>query len=68
MQILIFISFFDEIPVTKQYSHFVRCLIWGYTVCLCVINEPRCEKTGLRGFRPGPTQTGLYSHRRWIEA
>ena len=26
--------------------------------------EPRCEKTGLRCFRPGPTQTGLYSHRR----
>ena len=25
--------------------------------------EPRCEKTGLRGFRPGPTQTGLYSYR-----
>ena len=33
-----------------------------------VLNEPRCEKTGLRGFRPGPTQTGLYSHRRWLEA
>ena len=31
-------------------------------------NEPRCEKAGLRGFRPGPTQTGLYSHRRWLEA
>ena len=31
-------------------------------------NEPRCEKTGLRGLRPGPTQTGLYSHRRWLEA
>ena len=30
--------------------------------------EPRCEKNGLRGFRPGPTQTGLYSHRRWLEA
>ena len=30
--------------------------------------EPRCEKTGLRGFRPGPTQTGLYSRRRWLEA
>ena len=28
------------------------------------IYEPRCEKTGLRDFRPGPTQTGLYSHRR----
>ena len=31
-------------------------------------NEPRCEKTDLRGFRPGPTQTGLYSHREWLEA
>ena len=30
--------------------------------------EPRCEKPGLLGFRPGPTQTGLYSHRRWLEA
>ena len=29
-----------------------------------VTYEPRCEKTGLRGFRPGPTQTGLYNHRR----
>ena len=32
------------------------------------IYEPRSEKTGLRGFRPGPTQTGLYSHRRWLES
>ena len=32
------------------------------------INEPRSEKTGLWGFRPGPTQTRLYSHRRWLEA
>ena len=30
--------------------------------------EPRCEKTGLQGFRPGPTQTGLCSHRRWLDA
>ena len=30
--------------------------------------EPRCEKTGLRGFRPGPTQTGLYNHTKWLEA
>ena len=29
-----------------------------------VIFEPCCEKTGLRGFRPGPIQTGLYNHRR----
>ena len=32
------------------------------------LNEPRCEKTGLRDFRPGPTQTRLYSHRIWLEA
>ena len=26
-----------------------------------LLYEPRCEKTGLRGFRPGPTQIGLCS-------
>ena len=31
-------------------------------------NEPHCEKNGLRGFRPGPIQTRLYSHMRWLEA
>ena len=30
--------------------------------------EPRCEKTGLRGFRPGPIQTGLYKLRKELEA
>ena len=34
---------------------------------LTALYEPRCEKTGLRGFRPGQTTTGLYSHRRWLE-
>ena len=24
--------------------------------------EPNCEKTGLRGLRPCPTQTGLHNH------
>ena len=33
-----------------------------------VINEPRHEKTCLGGFCPGLTQTGLYGHRRWLEA
>ena len=32
-----------------------------------ILYEPRCEKTGLQSFRQGPTQTGLYSHRRWLE-
>ena len=30
--------------------------------------KPRREKTGLRGFRPGPTQTGLYKLRKELEA
>ena len=30
-------------------------------------NEPRYQKTGLQGFRPGLTHTGLCSHRRWLE-
>ena len=33
-----------------------------------LVYEPRSENTGIRGFRPGPTQTGLYSHRRWLKA
>ena len=31
-------------------------------------SQPRHDKTCLQGFRQGPTQTGLYSHRRWLEA
>ena len=30
--------------------------------------EPCCEKTCLWIFRPGLTQTGLYSNKRWLEA
>ena len=33
---------------------------------ICVIIEPRCEKRGLRGFRPGPTSIGLCKHRRYL--
>ena len=29
--------------------------------------ELRCEKTCPRGFRPGPTQTRLLNHTRWLE-
>ena len=31
-------------------------------------NEPRREKTCLWGFRPCPTQIGLYSHRSRLDA
>ena len=37
-------------------------------VGILLIYQPHCEKTGLWGFGPGPTQTGLYSHIRWLEA
>ena len=39
-----------------------------FAICELALTEPRCEKTGLRGFQPGRTQTGLYSHRIWLEA
>ena len=35
---------------------------------ICVSIEPQREKTCLRAFRSGPTQTRLYIHRRWLEA
>ena len=59
----------------------LRCnyyLIVNSITCLCalifaglltlVTFELRHEKTGLRDFRPGPTQTDLYSHRSRLEA
>ena len=33
-----------------------------------MVNEPVREKTTSLCFQPGPTQTGLYKHRRWLEA
>ena len=33
--------------------------------CSAGLIEPRHDKTCLRGYRPGPTQSGLYTHRRW---
>ena len=36
--------------------------------CSLLVYELRCEKTGLRGFRPGPTQTRLYYHTRRLDA
>ena len=36
-------------------------------IVLSFTHEPRHEKTGLRGFQPGLTQTGLYSLGRKLE-
>ena len=38
------------------------CVFFDQTT-LKISYEPCCEKTGLRGFRPGQTQNGLYSYR-----
>ena len=46
----------------------VERLSLSFGVFTAKLFEPRSEKTGLRGFRPGPTQTRLYCDRRWLEA
>ena len=68
-----FLTIIVKYYTDRQYNAYPAFLLHVYyTVhlsrCVLVINEPRCEKTGLWGFQPGPTQTELYSHRRWLEA
>ena len=46
----------------------INWFMFGHKLHIYYICEPGCEKTGLRGFRPGPTQIGLYNNRRWLEA
>ena len=57
---------FELMFVNSKFHHTCSycCVVGGSSVII----EPRCEKTGLRGFRPGPTQTELYNHRPWLEA
>ena len=42
--------------------------MYPYWFARVVIFEPVHEKTNNLGFRLGPTQTGLNTHRRWLEA
>ena len=50
-----------------RFSHDAaqKCISWGMPQ---TIYEPVHEKTNNLGFRPGPTQTRLYSHRSRLEA
>ena len=57
-----------EGPKYTMQNKFTNCFVWVRQFTSDLIFEPRSEKTGLRGFRPGPIQTGLYSYRRWLEA
>ena len=43
-----------ERPSVAQYGPYTYRLVLSLARY-----KPRCEKTGLQGFRPGPTQIGL---------
>ena len=49
-------------------AHSTLTTEYSITSHLAASYEPRCEKTCLRGVRPGLTQTGLCSHIIWLEA
>ena len=49
----------------KPYFHYIKVcymLVWIAWIWAASWENQQC------GFRPGPTQTGLCSHRRWLEA
>ena len=56
-----------ELPLLCFFVVFYICQKKVFLKIL-VIFEPRRKKTGLWGIRPGPTQTGLCSHRSMLEA
>ena len=59
------------VVVIRNYLVNQKCIVKIFVLALAVwetlerywlkIYEPRCEKTGLRGFLAGPTQTGCTS-------
>ena len=55
-----------EVPSVQEVvnSHGQLLLDRIMRVRTSTLIEPRYEKTGLRGFRPGPTQTGLQNIKR----
>ena len=64
---LVYMPHNDDSVIYMAHKYMYICPIIFYSYInynKTDIYEPRSEKTGLRGFRPGPTQTGLYSHRR----
>ena len=54
----------QNLKIMPEHYWFQLSMDLTVLICMHSIFEPCCEKTGLRGFRSGPTQTGLYSHRR----
>ena len=58
----------DQISHSIQNSRTLSAVIIIFLIECCHTYELLHEKTCLQGFRPGPTQTRLYRHRRWLEA
>ena len=57
----------EDVSASVAMVHSIPELIVSEEVCYTLF-EPRREKTGFRGFRPGLTQTDLYCHRSRLEA
>ena len=63
------LNIFNVEHVSLERFHPIYCHNEGRTLHLKQnIFEPVHEKTNNLGFRPGPTQTRLYSHRSRLEA
>ena len=62
----------DSLTVSSEvhfisFEHEMKSSLKGVLEVYELLIEPRREKTGLRGFRPGATQIGLYSHRSRLD-
>ena len=52
----------NRTPVVISYESLFKQISYEMaTHVRSLTSEPRCEKTGLQGFRPGPTHTRLYT-------
>ena len=56
------VSFFHRFLAQLNQLSSSETLIYGTTFPGSTKIEPRCEKMGLRGSRPGLTQKGLCNH------
>ena len=58
-----------EILVDYIFEKVLTLKVWeDFLVCYTRSFYSRHEKTCLQGFRPGPTQIGLYNHKWLLEA
>ena len=71
--ICIFVLAYAKCWFSHDAAHFCpfsmkKLVVGNFYEFLQLTFEPRREKTGILGFRPGLTQTRLYSYRRWLVA